>query len=637
MKWDEDTFDLEYDLDLYMIVAVGDFNMGAMENKGLNIFNSKYVLASPETATDDDYENIQGVIGHEYFHNWTGNRVTCRDWFQLTLKEGLTVYRDQRFSEDMTSAAVKRIRDVNVLRTMQFAEDAGPMAHPIRPESYVEMNNFYTVTVYNKGAEIVRMYERLFGRDGFRKGLDLYFDRHDGQAVTCDDFRRAMAEANGARLDRFERWYSQAGTPRVKARGAYDPVARTYALTLEQSCPSVNGAHEPKPFHLPVEVGLLGADGRDMQVTQEGQSGSRSSHLLELTDQEQTFTFTGVREAPVPSILRGFTAPVRLAAERGRDELGFLLANDADPFNRWDAGQELARGLLLEIINGGERRVDPLFVEAFGKVLTDDGLDGSLKALALALPSERLLAQEMEVIDVDAIHDARRFVARELAGAWRSELEHKVASSEADGPYRSDKRSIDRRRIRNRALAYLACLEEPEISARIGQAFERADNMTDRQAALAILSDVACPEREAALAAFHAQWKDDPLVLDKWFVVQAGSSLPNALDSVKALAEHPDFTHKNPNRVYALLVTFGKANQVRFHDATGEGYVFLADQVLAIDALNPQVASRLVSSFNPWRRFDASRRELLQAQLERMAAHAELSKDVREIVERALA
>ncbi len=640
MKWDEEVFGLEYDLDVYMIVAVNDFNMGAMENKGLNLFNSKYVLAQPETATDDDYQAIEGVIAHEYFHNWTGNRVTCRDWFQLTLKEGLTVFRDQLFSADMTSASVKRIEDVRKLRTHQFAEDAGPMVHPVRPESYVSIDNFYTATVYEKGAEVVRLFHTLLGADGFRKGLGLYLRRHDGTAVTCDDFRAALADANAVDLTQFERWYSQAGTPLVEARGEHDPQARSYTLTLRQSCPTAPGAAEP--FHIPVRVGCLGRDGRDLPLRLAGEPPVRAatSRLLELREREQRFTFVDVPAPPVPSLLRGFSAPVKLRMERAREELAFLMANDSDPFNRWDAGQELARQVLLELVEdcarGRELVLDPRLVEACGRVLDDETLDGSYRSLALTLPDELFLGQQMEVIDPEAVHAARHFAVRELARALHGRWLELYRSLAADEMHLIDRQSIDRRRLKNRALAYLVSLEEPETIALCWSQFEGATGMTDAEAALACLCLVEAPERERALASFHRRWKHDPLVLDKWFRLQALAPLEGTLERVIELTRHPDFTLKNPNRVRSLLAVFSQANPARFHGRDGRAYAFLADKVLEIDALNPQLAARLVSAFNQWKRYDVPRREAMCAQLARVAAHPGLSKDTGEIVARAL-
>ena len=641
MRWDEERFGLEYDLDLYMIVAVNDFNAGAMENKGLNIFNAKYVLALPETATDDEYEAIEGVIAHEYFHNWTGNRVTCRDWFQLTLKEGLTVFRDQEFTSDTTSRAAKRIADVKALRSAQFPEDAGPMAHPIRPESYISMDNFYTATVYEKGAEVVRLYDTLLGSEGFRRGLDLYFERHDGQAVTCDDFRAAMADANGLDLGRFERWYAQVGTPSVEAHGAYDAGARRYALTLRQTLPRAEGEPAAAPLPIPVALGLLGPDGADLPLVLEGETArGPTTRVLLLEANEQSFAFTGVDAPPVPSLLRGFSAPVRLRVARDRSELAFLMAHDSDPFNRWDAGQELAQGLLLQLAHdaaaGRSLALDPLFAQAFGRLLSDPALDGSLCALALTLPSERLVGQEMEVIDVDALHAARQFAIRALARHHRAALEEVYARCTPQEPYRVDRASIDRRRLGGAVLGYLAALGESEWTRRIAREAERGDNMTQRQAALGLLVDLPGPERDAALSRFYDTWRSDPLMLDKWFRLQALSVLPDAFDRVVALSRHPDFTLGNPNRVRALVEAFAAGNQVRFHGADGRGYRFLADVVLKLDATNPQLAARLVGNFNQWQRFAAGRRALMQAQLERIAGQTGLSKDVHEIVGRAL-
>ena len=647
MRWDEERFGLEYDLDIYMIVAVNDFNMGAMENKGLNVFNSKYVLARPETATDDEYEAIEGVVAHEYFHNWTGNRVTCRDWFQLTLKEGLTVFRDQEFSADMTSHAVKRIDDVKRLRLAQFAEDAGPMSHPIRPESYISMDNFYTATVYEKGAEVIRMIDTLLGSDGFRRGMDLYFERHDGQAVTCDDFRGAMADANGFDLSLFEGWYRQSGTPRLEARGEYDAEARSYSLVLRQVEPerfegAAGDAPPWEPLHVPVRVGLLGPDGADLPLRLVGEEPdrARSDRVLELVEEERRFTFEDVPAAPVPSILRGFSAPVRLRIERSREELAFLMAHDADVFNRWEAGQELAKELLLESthrIEAGEEPVlDEAYADAFARILDDEKLDASLKALALVLPGERLLAQELPVIPVDAIHAAREHLRRALAERHRDRFASLYESAGPKGPYRIDQESIGGRRLRNASLGYLSALGGDEAVERLAKQFREADNMTDGQAALGLLVDFDASERDEALAAFHERWQDDPLVLDKWFTVQALSRRPDTADRVVELSRHPDFKPGNPNRVRSLVAAFSTGNPVRFHQADGRGYRFLADVVIAQHG-NPQLASRLASGFNTWRRYDAGRRTLMQAELERILAQKDVSNDVFEIVTRALA
>ena len=642
MKWDEEVFGLEIDLDLYMIFVADDFNMGAMENKGLNVFNSKYVLASPATATDEDYESIEGVIAHEYFHNWTGNRVTCRDWFQLTLKEGLTVFRDQEFSSDMASRPVKRIQEVRALRSSQFAEDAGPMAHPIRPESYIEMNNFYTATVYVKGAEVIRIYHSILGAEGFRKGMDLYFERHDGQAVTCDDFRAAMADANGVDLTQLESWYLQAGTPEVVAHGEYDAANKTYSLSLSQSAAVVEGCSEPEPMLMPVRMGLLGQDGLDLPLQLQGEgSASGTTRVLQLTKADETFHFVNVVEKPVASLFRDFSAPIKLEMERAEGELVFLMAHDSDPFNRWDAGQELAKQLILsqaaKSAAGEALSIDATFVEAFRRVLNDSELDGSIKSLMLSLPGESFLAQSMEVIDPDAIHVARKFVVVELARALRADFLRVFDETTASGPYSIENAEIDRRRIHNRVLGYLNALEEAKTTALSQKQFETADNMTDYVSAFAFLVDLGGELRDASCASFHERWKDDPLVLDKWFAVQAASACPDTFDRVLDLVKHPDFTLGNPNRARSVLGAFGMGNQVHFHREDGKGYAFLADQVLELDGRNSQLASRIVSAFNQWKRFDEKRREVIRVQLERISSHPGLSKDVTEIVGRALA
>ncbi len=643
MRWDEEVFGREYDLDVYMIVAVGDFNMGAMENKGLNIFNSKYVLARPDTATDDDYEAIEGVIAHEYFHNWTGNRVTCRDWFQLTLKEGLTVFRDQLFTADATSPALKRISDVRTLRLAQFPEDAGPMAHPIRPESYIEMNNFYTPTVYEKGAEVVRMLHTLLGAEGFRRGMDLYFERHDGEAVTCDDFRAAMADANGVDLAQFERWYRQPGTPVVEALGRHDAARGSFELTLRQRRPETPVEFDFEPLHIPVAVGLLAPDGRELPLRLEGEAAdgpAPTTRVLELRHAEQSFRFLGVAEPPIPSLLRGFSAPVRLAMQRPRAELAFLMGRDGDAVNRWEAGQTLARELLLELVAaraaGLPLALDPLFVEAFRRVLLDPGLDGSLRALALALPAERELAQAMPVVDVEGLHAAREFAISDLGRQLRGDFERVYQASLPQGPTRIDRDSIARRRLKNATLRYLTCAGDPESLARLTRQFEGADNMTDTQAALVLLAEHAGPAREAALAAFYARFEGDPLVVDKWFSVQAQSGAPDTVERVRSLCRHPAFTLRNPNRVRSLVGAFATANAFHFHAADGAGYVLVADKVLELDPLNPQVAARLAASLSSWRRYDPGRQALMKQQLERLAGAERLSKDVYEIVERSL-
>ncbi|BCR03471.1 aminopeptidase N [Desulfuromonas versatilis] len=642
MRWDEQTYGLEYDLDIYMILAVDDFNMGAMENKGLNIFNSKYVLARPDTATDADYQAIEGVIGHEYFHNWTGNRVTCRDWFQLSLKEGLTVFRDQEFSADMTSRAVKRIDDVRVLRNAQFPEDAGPMAHPVRPDSYVEINNFYTTTVYNKGAEVIRMYHTLLGAEGFRKGLQLYLERHDGQAVTTDDFLAAMAEAGGRDLGQFALWYSQAGTPVVQAQGSYDAAGRVYTLKLSQSCPPTPGQQEKRPFHIPVALGLLDLDGNDLPLQLEGETAPLgTSRVLELRAAEQTYRFVNVPSPPVPSLLRGFSAPVQLQADYTEAELAFLMAHDSDPFNRWEAGQQLASRVLLKLAAdhqaGRPLQLDEAFAAAFGKTLCDSDADPALLAQALALPTETYLAEQMAVADPEAIHAAREFVRRALAEKFRHEFAAVLEASARSGPYSIEPAAVGWRSLKNLCLAYLMTLEEPSTVDHCCRQFQNGDNMTDVIAALACLVNSAGPERQQALGAFYEKWREDPLVVDKWFTLQATSKRPDTLEQVRLLMEHPAFNIRNPNKVRALVGAFCHGNPARFHDRSGAGYAFLGDRVLELDRLNPQVAARLLGALTRWRKYDGARQELMKSQLQRILAAEGLSRDVYEVASKSLA
>ncbi len=635
MAWDEQRYDLEYDLDIYMIVAVSDFNMGAMENKGLNIFNTKYVLAKPDTATDVDFNGVEAVIAHEYFHNWTGNRVTCRDWFQLTLKEGLTVFRDQQFTMDQTSEGVKRINDVQLLRYAQFPEDAGPMSHPIRPDSYIVMDNFYTATVYKKGAEVIRMYQTLLGKEGFRKGMDLYFERHDGQAVTCDDFRAAMADANDRDLAQFERWYDQNGTPELSVVPAYDQVTQTYQLSLAQSS-SASESHQP--FHMPIRIALLGHDGNEIKTTISGSTDTE--HLLELTQSNASYVFEGVAEPPIPSILRGFSAPVQLKFQRPRSDYAFLMAHDQDDFNRWEAGQTLAKELLLEQIaavqQGAAACCDDLLSEAFGKLLADETLDGSFKALAMKLPAERELGMAMDTIDSDAIHHVRDTFIKQLAAKHRDTLLALYNRLNVKVPYRFEPQDVQRRALKNACLAYLAVLgDDDAIQDLVWAQFDQANNMTDQEAALIMLTQSARPERDKALEQFYAQWQDDALVIDKWFAVQGIAPATDTLEHVQELARHPAFNPKNPNRLRALVGAFA-GNQFHFHNKDGEGYRFLADIVLQTQKDNPQAAARLVSAFNQWKRFDADRQTLMQAELNRIIETDDLASDVFEIVKRAL-
>jgi len=650
MKWDEDVFGLELDLDGYMIVAVSDFNSGAMENKGLNIFNTKYVLARPDTATDLDYQNIDRVVAHEYFHNWTGDRVTCRDWFQLSLKEGLTVFRDQEYGADMYSRAVQRIVEVRGLRAAQFPEDAGPMAHPVRPAAYMEIRNFYTMTVYEKGAEVVRMQHTLLGPALFRKGIDLYFQRHDGQAVTTDDFVQAMQDASGMDLTQFRRWYEQAGTPVVSARGDYDAASNRYVLTLEQSCPPTPGQADKQPFHIPFALGLLGPDGGDLPLTLEGEApatprSGEITRVLSLTEPRQRYVFVGVPAQPVPSLLRNFSAPVKLRYDYSEAELSHLMAHDANAFNRWEAGQRLALALILRAIE--RRRVAKAdaphtagtpqsFIDAFARVLADAPRDPAFAAEALALPSEVYIAEQLDEVDPDAIHAVRNHLRRDLAQALRTELLASYHAHAVSGAYSPDAAAAGRRALRNLCLAYLMELDDAEMRALALAQFERADNMTDAMAALGALANCDCPERAPALDAFYAKWKHEPLVVDKWLAVQAGSRLPGTLAEVQKLLTHPAFDLHNPNKVYALIRSFC-SNHVRFHAADGGGYDFLAGQVIAIDAFNPQVAARMARAFDRWRKFDALRRRHASAALERIRDTQGLSRDVAEIVGKALA
>ncbi|MGB5081676.1 MAG: aminopeptidase N, partial [Burkholderiales bacterium] len=634
MKWDEDVFGLELDLDNYSIVAVGDFNAGAMENKGLNVFNTKYVLARPDIATDGDFLNIERVVAHEYFHNWTGNRVTCRDWFQLSLKEGLTVFREQQYGADMYSRAVERIREVRHLRAAQFAEDAGPMAHSVRPDTYIEIGNFYTTTVYEKGAEVVRMIRTLIGAGNFRKGMDLYFARHDGQAVTCDDFVRAMADAAGADLSRFMRWYGQAGTPVLDISGEYDAARRRYVLSVAQSCPPTPGQKSKLPFHIPLAVGLVAPDGRELLP-----GGTR---VLSVRNPEERFVFEDIDAAggvPVPSLARGFSAPVIVKYAYTGAELAHLMMHDRDPFNRWDAGQRLALDLILRGIaalqSGGRLQAPSSFFDAYSRLLAAGAGDPAFAAEALTLPSEGYIAEQMRIVDPDAIHAARTEMRRLLAAALREPLLHAYQANRPPGPYSPDAASSGKRALRNAALGLLMELGEPEVRSTCMKQFEAADNMTDTLAALSMLANCDCAERTRALEIFYAKWKDEPLVVDKWLGVQSSARLPSTLAEVKRLLAHPAFNLRNPNKVYALIGGF-RGNQVRFHAADGSGYAFLAEQVVALDAINPQVAARMARGFDRWRKFDARRQAHARGALERIRRATGISKGVLEIASRAL-
>jgi len=634
MQWDEERFGLEYDLDMFMIVAVDDFNMGAMENKGLNVFNSKYVLASKETATDQDYLGIEGVIGHEYFHNWTGNRVTCRDWFQLSLKEGLTVFRDQEFSSDMNSRAIQRIDDVRILRSFQFREDSGPMAHPVRPDSYVEINNFYTVTVYNKGAEVIRMMHTLLGAKNFRKGMDLYFERHDGQAVTCDDFVSAMASASGVNLDQFKLWYSQSGTPELQVEEEWHENTKEYTLRISQTCPTTpNQLQENKrAFHIPMRFGLLDSTGEDMNL---------GNSLLELSRDEESYSFKGLSEKPVLSLLRGFSAPVKVKPWQDREQLAFLMANDSDPFNRWDAAFRLGESVILEstaiLQKNATPVLDPLFIAAVKRILGDKKSDKSLLGMALSLPEESYLAQQMEVIDPYNLYKGRKFVRQELCNALAAEFKAVWDENRDQGGYKLSTTAMGQRRLKNVCLSYLLAREVPvqsDVDLALQQ-YHDAENMTDTITVLAAVCNCDIPERLELLNHFYEKWKDDVLVMDKWLILQATSNLPETLASVKDLMNHPAFSLTNPNKIRSLIGAFG-SNHVRFHSDNGSGYQFIADQILELDSRNPQIASRLTTPFSAWRRYDEVRQELMKEQLQRIADKKGLSGDVFEMVRRSL-
>ncbi|KAG2580776.1 hypothetical protein PVAP13_6NG363600 [Panicum virgatum] len=612
MQWDEEVFGLEYDLDLFNIVVVPDFNMGAMENKSLNIFQSRLVLASPETATDGDYAAILGVVGHEYFHNWTGNRVTCRDWFQLTLKEGLTVFRDQEFSSDLGCRTVKRIADVSKLRIYQFPQDAGPMAHPIRPHSYIKMDNFYTVTVYEKGAEVVRMYKTMFGASGFRKGMDLYFQRHDGQAVTCEDFYAAMCDANNAQLPHFLQWYSQAGTPTVKVSSSYDPSSQTFSLKFSDGT-----------------LQTLASDDKPVFTT-----------VLQFKKKEEEFIFENIPEKPVPSLLRGYSAPVRLDSDLSESDLFFLLANDSDEFNRWEAGQVLARKLMLSLVADFQQQktlvLNPKFVDGLRSILRNTSLDKEFIAKAITLPGQGEIMDMMAVADPDAVHAVRNFIKKELALQLKDDLLAAVASNRSSEAYMFNHNSMARRALKNTCLAYLASLNEPDVTELALHEYKTATNMTEQFAALLALSQNPGKVRDDALLDFYNQWQNDYLVVSKWFALQATSDIPGNVVNVQKLLSHPAFDMRNPNKVYSLIGGFC-GSPVNFHAKDGSGYKFLGEVVLQLDKINPQVASRMVSAFSRWRRYDENRQALAKAQLEMIVSANGLSENVYEIASKSLA
>lgn len=640
MKWDEERFGREYDLDVFNIVAVSDFNMGAMENKALNIFNDALVLASPETATDSTFIGIERVIAHEYFHNWTGNRITCRDWFQLCLKEGLTVFRDQEFCADQRSAAVQRIGEVRSLKAAQFPEDAGPLAHPVRPNRYIEINNFYTATVYNKGAEVVRMLQTLLGRDGFRKGMDLYFERHDGEAATVEDFVACFADASGRDLRQFMTWYEQAGTPELQCRLDYDPRAKTADLTVHQQLPPTPGQPKKKPLHIPLKLGLIDGDGRELDLKLA--SGKRLANgLLELRKRTERFRFRDIDAKPAVSLLREFSAPVNVSIDRSDAELQSLMADDSDLFNRWQAAQDYAARVLMEAV-AARRRKEPTrqpkaFIDALARTLANDNLEPGYRAQFLVPPSESDLARVIgRDVDPLAIHKARDALCRAIGTRLHAAFAEVYRRMESRGPYSPAPDQAGRRALRNVALGYLTNRARPEDIARAAAHFSQGANLTDETAALAILANFNLPERAAALARFYERWNRDHLVIDSWFGVQATSRLASSLATVKKLTRHPLFSIKNPNKVRALIGAFAWGNPVNFNRPDGQGYGFVADRVLEIDAFNPQIAARLLSAFRSWKVLEPVRRQAAKKTLQRIARTKRLSHDVFEIVSKTL-
>ena len=632
MKWDEEVYGREYDLNIFNIVAVSHFNMGAMENKSLNIFNTKCILAKAETATDTDFSFIETVVAHEYFHNWTGNRVTCRDWFQLSLKEGLTVFRDHEFSSDMGSRAVTRINDVRTLRQHQFAEDSGPMAHPVRPESYMEINNFYTMTVYEKGSEVIRMIHRLLGAEKYRKAMDLYFDRHDGQAVTCEDFVKAMEDGSGVDLTQFRLWYSQAGTPEVEFSSRYDEKSNSYEMTFEQNIPDTPNQTDKKPMHIPIEFGLLDSNGNEML--------SPGSSLINLNQAKQTFTFNGISEKPTPSLLRGFSAPIKLKTNLTRAEQIFLIGHDSDSFNRWEAAQEISTDVILSIVddlkNDREIIVDKDYINALRLVLNDQSLDKAFIGEMLSLPSEGFLGQQKTPVDVDGIHKARKIVLGSLAKALKGDLLRVYAECQSDEKYAYNSAAVGERRLKNVALSYLMEIADSETIELCSKQLSTATNMTDEIAAFTLIVGSDASGRDNAIKGFYEKWRHDALVLDKWFSAQALSTRADVLDQMNLLNNHVDFDLKTPNRVRSLISVFCGLNQVSFHDKSGRGYAFLAQNIKALDPINPQIAAGLAKQLTRWKAFDGDRQKLMIETLEDILKQEDLSKHVYEIVSKSL-
>ncbi|MDX1489787.1 MAG: aminopeptidase N [Pseudohongiellaceae bacterium] len=654
MAWDEKVFGREYDLDIFMIVAVDDFNMGAMENKGLNIFNTSCVLANPATTTDQAFQRVEAVVAHEYFHNWSGNRVTCRDWFQLSLKEGFTVFRDSEFSADMGSRTVKRIDDVTFLRTAQFAEDAGPMAHSVRPESYMEISNFYTLTIYEKGAEVVRMIKELVGAANFRKGSDLYFDRHDGQAVTTEDFVKAMEDASGVSLKQFRNWYSQAGTPRLSVSDSYDEAAKTYTLSVAQSCPATPEQEEKLPFHIPLRMGLLDSSGKELTLNLQGSEQSEvvKELVLDVTQPSQSFVFTGVDSKPVPSLLRGFSAPVKLSFDYSLNDLVFLMSHDTDGFNRWNSAQQLSvvvmQGLLADYQAGRELKLDSRVSSAFDGIVhasiercvEGEAQDKAAIAQLLTLPSEAYLSELAEQIDVDGIHAVREFVANTLAIELKEQFKELYKLNDVKEDYKPNADGIARRALKNVCLSYLLRSGDESYLALAQRQYEHSDNMTEVAAALRLIVNSelegASELRSQVLENFYSKWSHEALVVDQWFSIQATSVLPGALDRVKELLQHEAFDIKNPNKVRSVIAAFCGQNPLHFHCADGSGYEFLADRIIELNKLNPQIASRLLVPLTRWKKYDEQRQQLMTAQLKRIANEDGLSKDVTEVVLKSL-
>ena len=646
MRWDEEVYGREYDLEIFNIVAVDDFNMGAMENKSLNIFNTSCVLCSPETTTDMGFARVQAIVAHEYFHNWSGNRVTCRDWFQLSLKEGFTVFRDAEFSADMGSRTVKRVEDVTLLRTAQFAEDAGPLAHPVRPDSYMEINNFYTLTVYEKGAEVVRMIHTLLGAAAFRAGSDLYFDRHDGQAVTCEDFVVAMEDASGVDLQQFRRWYSQAGTPELLVTDHWDEGSGEYRLDVRQSCPPTPGQPEKEPMFIPLAMGLLG-DGGNLPLRIKGlpddtETADNTHRVLPLTQAQHSFVFEGLPERPVPSLLRGFSAPVRLHYDFTSEQLAKLMSRDDDGFVRWDSAQKLATATITHVQqaqqDGHDPGVDPLYIEAIARLLADESLDAAMVAEMLSLPSENYLAElasRKGGADVHAIHAAREYLKRTVGQQLGTVLLQRYASLASNAPYAADAQQMAQRALRNCCLGFLVSSDPANLHLAMEQ-YRGASNMTDRLAALQAIVFYGQPEqREQVLADFLQQWQHEPLVVNQWLQVQACIPGPDAVERIQGLLQHAQFDLHNPNKVRSLVGAFCGQNAVGFHREDGAGYALLADIVLQLDALNPQIAARLLGPLTKWRNY-RSGQALMQAQLQRIADAASLSPDVNEVVSKSL-